>query len=696
MATNPLHPIVGPEDYISPYSDINYSKGPKIIYGDVDVLTIVLNDSQGDSDDEWGTTEQIALRMIIDEAIATHKELFGWSGILGIKDKFQALLGFFANFESNNFINPELTVFTIGNTKLSDGLLSFGSGASYGPFGFIFSNGFTFQAGGSFFQGATMTAGGAISLALFYSNIYGADPHTTITLAPGVIYDFATGGLTCPTGANISAGSGTFSGSLIATDGQFTTVTVVDTVTLTGVQGLIIEDLVPSLATTLSSVLQFPTQVPNPEGNNFIRGYIYDQNNPANLEYLQIQASLVEVWLRTYGAVTAGAYDPKKVFYFTKSPGTGYAPTFEFNNALFDSSLTILAGVAGSTNNVFSIDGFADPNNSNHLTSTINFALSGVSYLTDLKVFFDETVSPSGRTLCSFGSPIGGFSGPSLFVFNDVAPNQSNVRIFSYDTGDSPHIFSQNAIYAGTGLSIGGLDGSGSPHFFGISAGGGNIDLHDTYTWVGLLLQETSDSPNVNVGYDLVLSNSGSLWILNNIPSLNNSVAGGSSMSLQVTNLGLTQYNSPGADTLVSFQLNWGGLLFNDYLGNAVVELNSYGFINRALDGLNNLFVRYSLTSSGLIIDREFSSVHYSMGLFAGDRSIGAFGNITSGLIFGDTTANIGSNFIIDGTKNAALYAVQGVTPYNYTKLNYNGLSQYSGDPISVINFSVDSSGVST
>jgi hypothetical protein len=138
--SNPLHPIVGPEDYISPYDDINYSKGPKIIYGDVDVFTVVLNDAQSDADDEWGRTEQIALRMIIDEAIAVHKELFGWAGILGIKDKFDVLAGMFVGL-GPNFDHPELSVLTIGNTSLADGTLTVGTGSFFNATSLSLNNG---------------------------------------------------------------------------------------------------------------------------------------------------------------------------------------------------------------------------------------------------------------------------------------------------------------------------------------------------------------------------------------------------------------------------------------------------------------------------------------------------------------------------------------------------------------------------
>lgn len=125
---NPTHPIVGPEDYLSPYNDINYSKGPKIIYGDIDVFTVVLNDAQSDDDDEWGRTEQIALRMVIDEAIAVHKELFGWSDIFGLKQKFDVLAGMFVGL-GPAFDDPNSCVFTIGGTELQDGLLTVGAGA---------------------------------------------------------------------------------------------------------------------------------------------------------------------------------------------------------------------------------------------------------------------------------------------------------------------------------------------------------------------------------------------------------------------------------------------------------------------------------------------------------------------------------------------------------------------------------------
>lgn len=130
---NPMHPIVGPEDYLSPYTDTSYSKGPKIIYGDIDVFTVVLNDAQTDDDDEWGRTEQIALRMVIDEAVAVHKELFGWSSILGLKDKFKALsdrfVGFGPNFTEYSAKTSVLTLGESGETMLQGGLLTVGSGA---------------------------------------------------------------------------------------------------------------------------------------------------------------------------------------------------------------------------------------------------------------------------------------------------------------------------------------------------------------------------------------------------------------------------------------------------------------------------------------------------------------------------------------------------------------------------------------
>ena len=130
---NPVHPIVGPEDYLSPYPDIDYSMGPKTIYGDVDVFTVILNDAPADQDDEWGRTEEICLRMFTDEIIAIHQALFGYSGILGLQQECNALFGVFVGF-GPNFDHPELSILTLGATgatTLQDGQLALGVGTFF-------------------------------------------------------------------------------------------------------------------------------------------------------------------------------------------------------------------------------------------------------------------------------------------------------------------------------------------------------------------------------------------------------------------------------------------------------------------------------------------------------------------------------------------------------------------------------------
>ena len=592
MATNPLHPIVGPEDYISPYTDINYSKGPKIIYGDVDVLTIVLNDSQGDSDDEWGNTEQIALRMIIDEAIAAHKELFGWSGILGLQDKFQALLGFFANFESNNFLNPEFTVFTIGNTQLSDGLLVLGTGAQYSPTGFTLSNGFALIAGVPFLQGAQMSVGIGLLVEMYYG--YGADPHVKFTLDPSSIYDFAQGGLTCPPGASVNAGAAFFSGSLTAGDGHFTTIA-----TQTSLE--IGTDVYDSTGITFSGTetgnqddvfIHFPTQTADLTGNSFIHAFIPDVTHPSNLEEIDIRSNYISLVLEN---LVGGTPTPVPTFYFTKvnTGPYGSPANTDYVTANIDGSFRLL----GNTLNNFFIDGFPDAANGNHLTANLSFCNSGGgNYATQLKVFVDETVTPQARTIFSFSNNYPGVNGPSLFVFNDLANIGGipfNMRIFSNDFGDTPHIFSSNTLRAAMGISIPGEDITDNIHYFGISSGGGNIDPNNSNQWAGLILQETGDSPNIPnsySGYNFVLANGpggapGSIWILDGQPSFGTD-PGTASDGLQITSTGITQYNSTTPSTFVSFRLNNTGMLLNTFGGALGISLDPVGGIGT---GQNNI-----------------------------------------------------------------------------------------------------------
>lgn len=117
--------------YVSPYDDIEYSRGPKVIYGEEDVFRVLLNDPQQDDDDEWGRTEQIALRQIIDESIRVRKELFGYTtGYDGLSEKWDY---FETNHFSIDYTTASDSVLTIGNTVLSNGSLVLGSNTSLTP-----------------------------------------------------------------------------------------------------------------------------------------------------------------------------------------------------------------------------------------------------------------------------------------------------------------------------------------------------------------------------------------------------------------------------------------------------------------------------------------------------------------------------------------------------------------------------------
>jgi uncharacterized membrane protein YciS (DUF1049 family) len=65
-------------DYTSPYIDIpSYGKGPKSVYStdNEGIFEVILNVSQLDDDDEWGKTETIALRQIIDRVTTLVQEV---------------------------------------------------------------------------------------------------------------------------------------------------------------------------------------------------------------------------------------------------------------------------------------------------------------------------------------------------------------------------------------------------------------------------------------------------------------------------------------------------------------------------------------------------------------------------------------------------------------------------------------------
>jgi hypothetical protein len=119
------------------YQGVEYSKGPKVTYGDPNLFQVLLNDPQSDDDDEWGRTEEIALMMITDELDILHRDIYGPPGI-GLLGNMTALLTMFVGF---NPPNTGSTVFTIGGTTLQDSILSLGSGTSLAPLLFSMNGG---------------------------------------------------------------------------------------------------------------------------------------------------------------------------------------------------------------------------------------------------------------------------------------------------------------------------------------------------------------------------------------------------------------------------------------------------------------------------------------------------------------------------------------------------------------------------
>lgn len=206
-------PQSGPDGYVSPYSDIAYSKGPKVIYGDTDVMRLILNDPQVDDDDEWGRTEHIALRQLTDEAITVRKALFGWSTVVGLLDKWDY-------FETNHFgidyATPADSILTIGNTSLSNGELQLVTGTKYTSSEFTMNSEYfkVFKVGTLGMKAqAGDNSGGAGDVVLYWYPAAVGDPDSTAAFritVNGNDYNFTSTSFGIPSGASFSAGSVTF------------------------------------------------------------------------------------------------------------------------------------------------------------------------------------------------------------------------------------------------------------------------------------------------------------------------------------------------------------------------------------------------------------------------------------------------------------------------------------------------------
>lgn len=252
-------PQLGPDGYVSPYSDIDYSKGPKVIYGDTDVLRLILNDPQTDEDDEWGRTEHIGLRQLTDEAIEVRKALFGWSSVSGLLDKWN-------DFEDNHFDIDYVTfansIFTIGDTTLRNGQLQLAAGTKYTASEFTMNSEYwkMFKVGtfGMKVQAGDNSGGAGDVTAYWYpAAVSSPDSDAAFILTVNnAEYRFTDSALIAPTGISLSVG-----------DFEATSITAVDAVISDTLTVGTSSTVITTDSISIASLLNITTDITGPESS---------------------------------------------------------------------------------------------------------------------------------------------------------------------------------------------------------------------------------------------------------------------------------------------------------------------------------------------------------------------------------------------------------------------------------------------
>jgi hypothetical protein len=391
-----LKPLPGPQDYTSIYSDINYSKGPKVLYGDPSVFQVILNDAQTDSDDEWGGTEEIALRMMTDELTNLHKSVFGWSTILGLADEMQILVNYFVGLQSSNFLNPQNAILTIGNTQLASGSLLLSTGTSFSPT--LLS-----MNGGSFTIAPDPTTGVAGSIIIGTTN---GTPNVTMEMIPSS---------TSPT-FTISVTSASTTGVYTFTPGSFSLSGVAFYAT-SGTFGILTGGVMTGTSLSLTSNLTFPTST---SGSNPLSNYIIGTaGGTADMgDTLTLTSNNIELLIKT------------------KTPVVPYATTSVLFYSVSAISITL---ILNSYVNI--LQDLTLSTNLNSTSGIINFlAAPNTSTLTVFNDGVDVRWLITGAKIFDFGGTIrGGGYGVRLWANGDygVTSNITGIEFSGITSGQT-------------------------------------------------------------------------------------------------------------------------------------------------------------------------------------------------------------------------------------------------------------------
>lgn len=332
-----IKPLPGPNDYISPYNDINYSIGPKVLYGNPDIFQVILNDPQQDSDDEWGMTEEIALRMISDELINLHSSVFGYSSIVGLTGQMTSLLALFTGWNAT-YTNPSAVTLAIGNTALSSGSLVLGTGTSFASnllsMNGVFSIAFdptTSVAGSTLLQ--TSANGSSVSAEMIPSS---SSPSFTITVTNAAntsgVYQFTDDSFSL-SDISFSASSGTF-GSLsggVMTGISLSVANLIQgaNLTLTGTTASPVTTATITLPSTYTSVQ-----------SNYITA-ITNSTSTDTSDVLNIYSNNIQFYIKAAGIT---GYQNNKVLYYTTSGSPAVATAVNDCNVAVNGTLYLGTG----------------------------------------------------------------------------------------------------------------------------------------------------------------------------------------------------------------------------------------------------------------------------------------------------------------------------------------------------------------
>jgi len=203
---------------------VSFSNGPRTLYSFNDNwLSVWLNVHQDDAEDEWGNTDQIALKQIIDHVTDIWTVLYGTdrtstgAGVAGVLTQML------------NIVDTSEVKVNVGSTALSENLLRFDANNYLAPNKLALGGRFFADAaasGYSYISPTGFTTSASPLFSLVFDGLVSPGPERILLKLPtgastSVAYTFTSTAFTLPASAGITGGAATFAtvnaSSLLAT-----------------------------------------------------------------------------------------------------------------------------------------------------------------------------------------------------------------------------------------------------------------------------------------------------------------------------------------------------------------------------------------------------------------------------------------------------------------------------------------------